>query len=126
MSKRVLLVGHCGPDSTYLRMSVKAALGAAEIASADDRTELQAELEKGADLILFNREVGYGFEPSTGVDLIRELKPKYPTTRMMLVSNFPEAQAAAVAAGAVPGFGKRELGTPKVKKLLQDGVTVSA
>jgi hypothetical protein len=107
-------------------MSVKAALGAAEIASADDRTELQAELEKGADLILFNREVGYGFEPSTGVDLIRELKPKYPTTRMMLVSNFPEAQAAAVAAGAVPGFGKRELGTPKVKKLLQDGVTVSA
>jgi hypothetical protein len=40
----------------------------------------------------------------------------------MLVSNYADAQQAAVAAGALPGFGKREIGTPKVKELLRSAL----
>ena len=41
---------------------------------------------------------------------------------MMLVSNYHDAQQAAVAVGAVPGFGKRELGTPKAAQLLREAL----
>jgi hypothetical protein len=42
--------------------------------------------------------------------------------KMMLVSNYPDAQAAAEKAGALPGFGKRDIGSPRVKELLRDAL----
>jgi hypothetical protein len=120
--RKVLLVGHCGPDSNYLRMTVRSALGDIALTSADNNKALTAALEKGVDLILFNRELDWGFEPATGVGMIRLLRGKYPNVSMMLVSNFPDAQAAAEAAGAKPGFGKREIGTPRVRDLLRSAV----
>ncbi|MGD0389462.1 MAG: hypothetical protein ABSC42_10960 [Tepidisphaeraceae bacterium] len=120
--KRVLLVGHCGPDSNYLRMMVRAVLGQAEIVSAEDNAAMDRALRQGVDLILFNRELSYGFEPDTGVEMIRALKRSHPDWRMMLVSNYPDAQAAALDAGAMPGFGKREIGSPRVISLLRDAV----
>lgn len=122
MAKKVLLVGHCGPDSSYLKMAVRKAEPSAEIGMADDPRELSTALEKGVDLILLNRELGYGFEQPMGVDVIRKLKLTMPAQKMMLVSNYPDAQQAAEAAGALPGFGKREIGTPRVIKLLQDAL----
>ena len=35
------------------------------------------------------------------------------------ISNYPEAQAEAVAAGALPGFGKAELHDPRTAELLR-------
>jgi hypothetical protein len=46
----------------------------------------------------------------------------HPNVRTMLVSNYPEAQQEALAAGALPGFGKRELSTPRVTQLLRNAV----
>jgi hypothetical protein len=40
----------------------------------------------------------------------------------MLVSNYPDAQAAAVAAGALPGFGKRELGSARIPELIRSAL----
>src|SRR5579875_331621 len=110
MSKKVLLVGHCGPDSSYLRMTIRQADPSAMLLSADDQNELNSALKQGVDLILFNRELGYGFDRELGVAAIQELTSAKSNIKMMLVSNFAEAQAAAVAAGALPGFGKREIG----------------
>jgi len=119
MSKKVLLVGHCGPDSSYLRSTIKKALGDVDILAADDSEELSRTLHSQAiDLILFNRELGYGFDPDEGVEVIRILHGT-TKTKMMLVSNYPDAQQAAVAAGALPGFGKRELGSMRVVELLR-------
>lgn len=123
MSKKVLLVGHCGPDSSYLKMAVKSAGSAVAILSADDQGELRSALDGGVDLILFNRELGYGFDEKYGVDVIKYLSGNYPTLKMMLVSNYSDAQAAAVAAGALPGFGKRELGSQRVVELLKGALT---
>jgi hypothetical protein len=126
MSKTVLLIGHCGADSTYLRLALKKAAPEVQIHLAEDSNELAASLKGDPiDLILFNRELDYGFDSTEGVEVIRSLQPsKVP---MMLVSNYPEAQQAAVAAGALPGFGKRELGSTRVTTLLRDalGLTVT-
>jgi two-component system chemotaxis response regulator CheY len=127
MSKKILLVGHCGPDSSFLRLTIKKSAKDAEILSADDGAGLTRTLEAGEiDLVLFNRELGFGFEPDTGVEMIRVLRQTQPDLKMILVSNYPDAQQAAEAAGALPGFGKRELGTPRVTDLIRDTLGLAA
>src|SRR4051794_40873388 len=126
MSKKVALVGHCGPDSSYLRLAVSRAEPGVQILSADDDQSLMKVLEQGADLILFNRQLDYGFDESEGVSLIRKLSRHYPATRMMLISNYPDAQDAALKAGAVVGFGKRDIGSPKASQPLKDALATPA
>ena len=91
---------------------------------ADDDESLKQLLDQGVDLLLFNRVLDYGFFAQEGVSLIRKLRPHYPNVKMMLVSNYPDAQAAAIAAGAEAGFGKREVGTERVKALLREALKV--
>jgi two-component system chemotaxis response regulator CheY len=119
MSKKIALVGHCGPDSSYLRMTVAKAGRDFQVVSADDDVELKQQLEDGVDLLLLNRELDYGFDERTGVALIQRIRAAYPNVKTMLVSNYPDAQQAALQAGALPGFGKRELGSPRVPELIR-------
>src|SRR5215212_2004172 len=120
--KVVVLVGHCGPDSSYLRMAVRNAVRDADITMADDDRDLQRAIQQGASLLLLNRELEYGFSDRRGVDLLKRLRPEYPNLKMMLVSNYADAQAEALAAGAVPGFGKREIGSPRVAEVLRNAL----
>ena len=122
MSKKVALVGHCGPDSSYLRLVVGKADRGISVVSADDEQSLQRVLEDGVDLLLLNRQLDWGFNESMGVDLLRRLRAIRPDVKAMLVSNYPDAQADAVAAGALPGFGKRDLGSPRVAELLREAL----
>lgn len=122
MPKRVALVGHCGPDSTFLRIAVSRADRDIQVVAVDDDGDLQKVLSDGVELLLLNRQLDYGFDEHEGVRLIRKLRAKFPQVKTMLVSNYPEAQAEAVAAGALPGFGKRELGTPRVAELLREAL----
>jgi hypothetical protein len=124
MSKKVVLVGHCGPDSSFLRMAVAAADRSLKVFMADDHDELNQQLDAGADLLLFNRELGWGFDQTLGVEIIRDLRPRHPNVKMMLISNYADAQAAAQQAGAVPGFGKREIGSPRVAKLIREALAL--
>lgn len=126
MKKVVALVGHCGPDSSYLRMAVSSADRAIQVVMADDTDELNALLGRGVDLILFNRELGWGFTQSMGVDVIAGLKKTHPQVKTMLVSNYPDAQAAALAAGAEPGFGKREIGSKRVTQVIRAALQLEA
>ena len=119
MPRKIVLVGHCGPDSSYLRMAVSRSVREAQILMADDQRELDELLAGGVDLLLLNRVLDYGFEQTEGVELIRQLRAAHPQLRVMLVSNYPEAQAQALAAGALAGFGKREIGSPRVTELLR-------
>jgi len=119
LPKKILLVGHCGPDSTYLKIAVRSALGEVVVTSAGDRAQLDRAIAAGVDLILFNRELDYGFEPATGVDMIRLLKQQHSDLKMMLITNYPEVQAAAIAAGAKPGFGKRDIGSPRAREMIR-------
>jgi DNA-binding NarL/FixJ family response regulator len=129
MPKKVALVGHCGPDSSYLRMIVAKAGRDIQVFAADDENELMQLLERGIDLLLLNRQLDFGFDETEGVALIRRLHAQHASVKLMLVSNYPDAQAAAVKAGALPGFGKREMTSPRVPELIRlalgDGAATS-
>ena len=122
MPKRVALIGHCGPDSSFIRLAVQKAGRDIQVVMTDESAELEKLIDAGVDLLLFNRVLDFGFEEQEGVDVIRRLRAQHPELKMMLVSNYPEAQAEAVAAGALPGFGKREIGSPRVTELIRDAL----
>jgi DNA-binding NarL/FixJ family response regulator len=106
-------------------MAVQSADRAIKVVAADDSDELTNLLTAGVDLILFNRELGWGFDQTQGVEIIRQLRTTHPSVKTMLVSNYAEAQAAALQAGAMPGFGKREIGSAKVVQALRAALALS-
>lgn len=91
----------------------------AHVVAASLEDEALNRLRRGHfDLVLVNRRLAA--DSSEGVVLIERMKADSALagTPVMLLSNYPEAQRAAVAAGAEPGFGKAELDRPEtVEKL---------
>ncbi len=112
MAQRVLLVGHCLPDSFSLKRALKRAAPEADATRVNSRADLEAHLAD-ASLLLVNRVLDGRFGVASGVDLIRELREANggAAVPMILVSNFEDAQAEATEAGAQPGFGKNDLRT---------------
>ena len=116
MSKRVLDVGNCGPDHTAICHFFATNFADVEVvqAAACDDT-LSALRHSQFDLVLINRKLDEDY--SDGIDVLRAIKrhPDLADVPVMLVTNFPEHQDAAVAAGAVRGFGKLEFGEAATK-----------
>ena len=114
---RIILVGHCGPDAYALRSAVSRMADGASVQFAADEQALQAEIPR-ADLLLINRLLDGDYARSTGLELIRDIAasdtPDKPA--MMLISNFADAQADAVSAGASPGFGKKDMYSEETRK----------
>jgi DNA-binding response OmpR family regulator len=109
-AKQVLSVGQCLADSGSLKRTFLHSFGV-EVVSADDAAEAISLLHGGDfALVLVNRV--FDADGSSGLDLIRSVRgdEALRSVPIMLVSNYPEAQAEAVAAGALPGFGKAVLG----------------
>jgi two-component system chemotaxis response regulator CheY len=104
-------------------MTVGRAVKDSSVLMADDDSALDRVVAQGVDLLLINRVLEYGFSVELGTDLIKRLRQEHPNLKMMLVTNYPEVQTEAVKLGALPGFGKREMGTPKVAELLRKAVT---
>lgn len=118
MKKRVLDVGNCDMDHGNLRGLIEGSFEA-DLVRCHTIAEALAELRKApADLVLINRQ--FDRDLTEGVDLIKQVKAdaRLQATPCMLITNFPEHQATAVAAGGEPGFGKRELGQTKTRDLL--------
>jgi CheY-like chemotaxis protein len=108
MPKRVLDVGQCGPDHATIRRYLTRHFDC-EISKADTGDDALAMLKRGEfDLVLVNRKLDVDY--SDGLDVVRQIKADPETSAMpvMMVTNYPEHQDAAVAAGAVRGFGKLE------------------
>ena len=120
--KTVALVGHCGPDMFALRSAIRSALPGAEVVSIEDEGAL-ASGSAQASLLLINRVLDGQFDDESGLALIERYANLPGAPRVMLVSNFPDAQAAAQQAGAAPGFGKRELYSDQMKQRLRDAMT---
>lgn len=113
MPKRVLSIGQCGPDDAALRRLLTRHFDV-DFHSAEQAADaLQRIAERSFDLVLVNRKLDVDY--SDGLDVVREIKSRPETADLpvMLVTNYPEHQAAAVAAGAAPGFGKLEFGRPE-------------
>ena len=109
MRKRVLDVGQCGPDHAAICRLLEGTFGA-EVEQADRLDDALAALRRGPfELVLVNRKLDIDY--SDGMEIVRAIKtdPALAATPVMLVTNYPEHQQAAIAAGAEPGFGKAEL-----------------
>ncbi len=120
MPKHVFLVGHCSADCSYLIQAVRLADSTAVIKRINDDTALTQALRTLPlpDLFLVNRQLDGLFSTYEGVQLLAEVHASHPDVKLMLISDYPDAQAAAERAGAIPGFGKSELRTPKATQRL--------
>jgi CheY-like chemotaxis protein len=107
--KRVLDVGQCSPDHWSIKHLVEGELGAQVVQAHHLDDALEVLRAGGIDLVLVNRKLDADY--SDGLEVIRRIKGdlNLAETPVMLVSNYPEAQAEAIAAGAEPGFGKAEI-----------------
>ncbi len=120
MRKRVLDIGQCGPDHATIRNYLTHNFDC-EVVQVDDAAGALAELQAGHfDLALVNRKLDCDY--SDGIEVIRALKANPDTISLpiMLVTNYPEHQQAAVAVGAIPGFGKLEFQKPETRAKLAE------
>lgn len=110
----VMLVGHCGPDSHLLAHAVRSAVPNAKVVNNTDEKDLW---ETGADLLLVNRVLDGWYEDGRGLRLVEAAASR--GVPVMLISNYADAQAAAEAAGACPGFGKSEARSEKATRAVR-------
>lgn len=118
MKRVVLDVGNCRRDHAWIAATLQSHFDVDVLRAATAREAIQTLESRSVDLVLVNRRIdGDGSE---GLDLVRHLKqsPQSAATPVMLISNYREIQAEAVAAGAEEGFGKNDLDSPDtVRKL---------
>jgi CheY-like chemotaxis protein len=117
-TKRVLSVGQCCKDHATLSDFLGRNFNC-QIVEADGPEETLHRLsEQEFDLVLVNRKLDRDY--SDGIEVIRRLKAEPATAHVpvMLITNYPEHQEAAVAAGAVRGFGKLEFNDPRTRERL--------
>lgn len=121
--KRVLSAGQCFADHSSISRVLRGSFGAEVVGTDTARQALELLREGSFALVLVNRV--FDADGSAGVDLIRALKAdeELRSVPVLLVSNYEDAQAEAVRAGAEPGFGKAALGQPymlaRVEKYLR-------
>lgn len=109
-AKRVLSVGQCFADHSSIARVLRTSFAAEVVAADTSRQALEQVRQEKFALILVNRI--FDADGSSGLDLIRALhaEDEWRSVPIMLVSNHDDAQAQAVQAGAVLGFGKAALG----------------
>ncbi|MEY3172554.1 MAG: hypothetical protein RLZZ436_467 [Planctomycetota bacterium] len=109
MPTTVLSIGQCRPDSAAIQYYLQSTFGSAVVTADTAAAALQLLHTRSFDLVLINRVLDA--DGSSGMEILKNIRlnEAWDTLPVMLVSNYPEWQQAAVAAGAVPGFGKAEL-----------------
>jgi CheY-like chemotaxis protein len=123
VKRKLLDVGQCNADHSQ----ISATLGKffdVEIQRAHSHEQaIKLAADAHFDLIMINRLLDADGSP--GMDILRSLKttPATAGIPVMIVSNFEDAQKAAVDAGAVTGFGKAALAKQETKELLAQYLT---
>lgn len=113
MTKRVLDVGNCDPDhagiTNFFTKHFDVEVGRTKL-PADTMEQLRAT---PYDLVVINRKLDEDY--TDGLEIIKLIKadPKTKDVPVMLITNYEEHQEAAIAEGAIYGFGKLEYSEPK-------------
>ncbi|MCA9265507.1 MAG: response regulator [Planctomycetales bacterium] len=117
--RKVLGVGNCAIDHGNIRQMLQEHFAAELDAVHDGTSALDALRANDYDLVLVNRLLDR--DGSSGLDVIKSIRTasEFALVPVMMVTNFSDHQAQAVAAGAVPGFGKAALGTAETLACLQ-------
>jgi len=117
--KHVLNVGQCAMDHSSIRQWIEDRFDAHVVPAHDARDALKQLRAGHFDLVLVNRKLDS--DDSDGLEIVRAIKADASLTALpvMLVSNYADAQAEAVAAGAIPGFGKAQLSNEQTQERLR-------
>ena len=116
---RVLDVGNCVPDhSTLTRYLTKHFVCVVDEAT-DGARAMDKLKSQPYDLVLVNRKLDVDY--SDGLEVIKQIKadPETMNVPVMMMTNYPDHQDAAVAAGALRGFGKLEYEEPETLERLK-------
>lgn len=118
MSKTLLDVGNCGPDFNSIRRMVHQNFEASTLQAHGAEDALEVLREKKVDLVTVNRKLDRDY--TDGIDVIKAIKAEADLSGIpvMLVTNYDEHQEAAMAEGAVRGFGKLAIDEDATKDLL--------
>jgi CheY-like chemotaxis protein len=119
MTKRVLDVGNCSMDHGAIRSMIERSFAADVVQAHGQDDALQLLAKERFDLVLVNRKLDQDY--SDGMEVIAAIKarPEHMDLPCMLITNLPEHEAAAVAAGCEPGFGKRSLHDSQTRERLK-------
>ena len=120
-AKRVLSLGQCSADHSSISWLLRERFGAEMVVAQTPREAWEELQRQDYDLVLVNRLLNGG---GSGLDFITRLKSDGAVAQVpvMLVSDREDAQQQAVANGALPGFGKREIGSPRVPQLIREAL----
>lgn len=121
-TRRIALVGHCGPDAFALKSSIMGFIPKAQVEMIGSLSEFERRITE-FELHLVNRVLDGQFPDESGIELIRAHHKDNPP--MMLISNFPESLREAVASGGVMGFGKRAMRSEEARVALQNAIGIS-
>lgn len=126
MPSRVLDVGNCSMDHGAIRAMLEKSFGAEVVQAHGEHDALSLLGRQKFDLVLVNRKLDQDY--SDGLEIIKSIKKdgRLSAVPCMLITNYPEHQQDAVAAGAEPGFGKKELYAEETQKRLSRILTAPA
>jgi two-component system chemotaxis response regulator CheY len=118
MPRRVLDVGNCSMDHAAIASLLRDQFQAEVVQAHGGLEALSAVRSAPFDLILVNRKLDEDY--SDGLEVIKMLKQAPDTAHLpvMLITNYPESQAEAVAIGAEYGFGKKSLQAAETRERL--------
>lgn len=116
--KRVLEVGSCSFDHAGISAMLEGNFDVRVDRAHGVDDALQQLREGRYALVLVNRRLDADGSPGLGLVTRMKADAALRDTPVMVVSNYPEAQDEAVAAGAVRGFGKNALHSPSTAEML--------
>ena len=122
-----IAVGHCGPDAWMLRTAIQRLFPDATLEDVADDDALAAGMASATDrpaVLLVNRKLDGDFAAGDGIELIEAIGGG--THVSLLVTDLPDAAAAAIEAGAAPGFRKSALHGDATAAALRHAVEVAA
>lgn len=114
-------MGHCGFDASTLQSSVQRIAGDIPVMMVNSRAKLDEHSGTGT-LMLINRVLDGRLDADGGIDLIAQLSGGDASPKMMLISNYADAQEQAEQAGAMPGFGKSDIRDSATETLLRQAI----
>ncbi len=122
MLTHIALIGHCGFDSSSLTRLAQQIAPDAQVLRVNKHKNLP-DITHPKALWLVNRALDGQFDAADGIELITQINATPTPPQLLLVSNFPDAQANAQAAGALPGFGKNDLNNSQLATRIAASIT---
>ena len=118
-TKTVLDVGNCVPDHAAIRQLITSHFGARVLQSHLPSDTIETLRQQAVDLVLINRKLDQDY--SDGLEILKQIKAdgQLKQVPVMLVTNYADHQALAIAAGAEPGFGKLAISAPDTLEKLR-------